>query len=256
MTKHFGAYSRYYDLLYQDKDYVSEAAYVEALLRQHGDDVQSVLELGCGTGRHAELLARQGLDVVGVDLSDTMVEQACDRARKLSDGGGQFAAQQGDVRSFRTDRRFDTVISLFHVVSYQITNQDVNLMFETAATHLKPGGLFVFDVWYGPAVVSDKPVVRVKRMHDDTVDITRIAEPTIDLNRNRVDVHYTILVSDKASGRVTQLQETHPMRYYFAPELELIANQQQLQITHQEAWLTGEPPSDSTWGVCFIARKS
>ncbi|HEY2400385.1 MAG TPA: class I SAM-dependent methyltransferase, partial [Steroidobacteraceae bacterium] len=60
MTEVFDAYAAYYDLLYRDKDYPGEARYVQSLLRRHGVSDGDLLELGCGTGRHAEQLVRLG----------------------------------------------------------------------------------------------------------------------------------------------------------------------------------------------------
>ena len=258
MSDHFGAYSQYYDLLYQNKDYPGEVAYIESLLREHGSDVKDLLELGCGTGIHAELLAQRGFDVTGVELSQRMFERATARAEqlKLTDCPGSFQLHSGDARNFSIDQQFDAVISLFHVVSYQVTNQDVCQMFATASNHLKPGGLFMFDVWYGPAVLSMKPAVRIKRIENDQSEICRIAEPEIDFNANRVDVQYTILVTDKQTQAVNQFSETHPMRYYFVPELELLAAQHQMKLRHCEEWITGNAPSDQTWGVTFVLQKA
>jgi SAM-dependent methyltransferase len=253
----FNAYSQYYDLLYQDKDYAAETEYVIRLLNAFCSGCSSVLELGCGTGKHASLLARGGLHVTGVELSETMLIQSRERAAKVSAEGkaGQFIAMPGDARTVRIEQQFDAVVSLFHVVSYQTTNNDVRSMFETAGTHLRDGGVFLFDVWYGPAVVTMRPTVRIKRMESSEVTVLRIAEPAIDMNLNRVEVTYTVFVTEKKSGHVVQLTETHPMRYYFAPELSLLAEDAGFELVRSEEWMTGRAPSESTWGVTFIARK-
>ena len=257
MSIQFDAYSQYYDLLYQDKDYAGEADYVRRLLSRFLPSVSSILELGCGTGKHAALLAESGLQITGVEVSESMLQQAVGRAVAANAAGvaGSFKPVSGDARTVRVGKCFDAVVSLFHVVSYQTTNNDVRQMFETAATHLQPGGLFLFDVWYGPAVVTLKPVVRVKRMENSQIAVLRIAEPKVDMNRNRVDVTYTVLVTDRTSGHVQQFTEEHHMRYYFAPELELIAESNGMPIIHSEEWMTGGSPSENTWGVTFIARK-
>jgi SAM-dependent methyltransferase len=253
----FAAYSQYYDLLYQDKDYVGEAEYVLRLLGHYRKGCTSVLELGCGTGLHASLLASAGLQVIGVEISETMFLQSLDRAAQVNAkaGLGSFSAMPGDARTIRIDQHVDAVISLFHVVSYQTTNNDVLQMFETAAIHLRHDGIFIFDVWYGPAVVTTRPAVRVKRMASDSIAVLRVAEPELDMNLNRVDVDYTVLVTDKVSGAVETFGERHSMRYFFRPELELIAKVSGFDIIHSEEWLTGNRPSENTWGVTFVARK-
>ncbi|MCA9034579.1 MAG: class I SAM-dependent methyltransferase [Planctomycetaceae bacterium] len=254
----FAAYSRYYDLLYQDKNYRGETAYIIDLLSRYDNECHTLLELGCGTGIHASLLAEAGFDVTGVEISESMLKQALLRAADVSGRitKGAFNAVQGNALTVRVEQSFDAVVSLFHVVSYQTTNSDVQKMFETASTHLKPGGVFLFDVWYGPAVVHMRPVVRVKRMDNESIRVLRIAEPQLNMNDNRVDVTYTVLITEKATGRVEQLTEEHHMRYYFAPELSLLAQSAGMVITRSEEWMTGNAPSELTWGVTFVARKT
>lgn len=254
MTQVFdAAYAAYYDLLYKDKDYSGEAQFVRDLLSKHGIGAGKILELGCGTGKHAECLVRVGYDVHGVDLSPAMIESA--NARKPVEFLDRLKFEVGDVRTAKVDGEFDAVISLFHVASYQIHNEDIAAMFRTAATHLKAGGLFIFDCWYGPAVLTDRPTVRVKRMQGDTFDVLRIAEPAMHPNENVVDVNYTVQVTNKSDGRVTQFQETHRMRYLFAPEVRLFLELAGMRQVLMAEWLTGEVIGFDTWAATFVAVK-
>ncbi|TWU41189.1 dTDP-3-amino-3,4,6-trideoxy-alpha-D-glucopyranose [Novipirellula aureliae] len=255
MSNPFNAYGRYYDLLYQDKDYVAESNYIRSLVDQFAKDAKEILELGCGTAKHACLLAQSGLDVTGIERSDEMLAAGKSRIAECKATSARVRVIKGDARDARLNLQFDCVLSLFHVVSYQITNADVLALFQTAYSHLADGGIFVFDVWYGPAVLMQRPSTRVKRMENVHCDVLRIAEPTLDVNRNRVDVDYTMIVTDKTNGCVERLKETHSMRYFFTPELELIANRVGLNIIHSEQWMDGEEPSADTWGVTFIAKK-
>ena len=145
----FASYSKYYDLLYRDKDYSGEADYVARQLRRFGGDVRSVLELGCGTGAHANLLAARGFTVHGVDMSEGMLAAAEKRcAHGGNDGEPAVTFSIGDARSVRLGRTFDAVISLFHVFSYQTTDEDLDAAFATARAHLRPSGILFFDCWF------------------------------------------------------------------------------------------------------------
>ena len=220
MNPAFDTYARYYDLLYRDKDYAGEAAYVASHIRQHAPEAARILELGCGTGAHAEHLARLGFTVHGVDLSEAMLTRAEERQAALpADLAARLTFAHGDVRSVRTGETYDAVISLFHVMSYQTTNADLEAALATAAAHLQPGGLFLFDFWYGPAVLTQQPEVRVKRLEDEEIKVTRIAEPVMRVNENVVEVNYTVFIEVKSTGQMEQVQETHRMRYWFLPEL-------------------------------------
>jgi SAM-dependent methyltransferase len=255
----FGKYSHYYNLLYKDKDYAGEARYIHDIIRQHAPGAQSVLDLGCGTGRHDFELARLGYEVTGVDMSAEMLAAARSR---LAAGCPNLSSERpcplnfhsGDIRNVRLNRTFDVVVSLFHVMSYQLTNEDLQAAIYTAGAHLKPGGLFIFDFWYGPAVLTDQPVVRIKRLEDDEISVTRIAEPVMHFNENVVDVNYDVLITDKATGTMERLQETHRMRYLFIPEIERLYDMAGMKSINFGEWLGTKPAGKDTWGVIAVAR--
>lgn len=220
MNQIFDAYAHYYDLLYYDKDYGAEVDYIISQIHRYMPGAKTILELGCGTGAHAEHLVRMGFTVVGIDTSGTMLKRAEQRRAGLpQELANRLTFIQADIRNARLDSRFDVVISLFHVMSYQVTNADLKSSFTTAAHHLNDNGIFLFDFWYGPAVLTQQPVVRVKRFQSENIAVTRIAEPDVGFNTNVVNVNYTIFVENKLSKSVEQFHELHSMRYLFLPEL-------------------------------------
>lgn len=255
MTAVFNTYASYYDLIYRDKDYDGEVQFVNGLIQKHAPNAKHLLELGCGTGIHAEKLVSSGYSVHGVDFSVEMLKCAEGRLRYLpEEEAKRLSFSCGDIRQFRHGGRFDAVISLFHVMSYQTKNKDLEAVFNTVKQHLKPKGVFIFDCWYGPAVLSDPPVVRVKRLEDERIEITRIAEPEMYPNENRVDVHYQVFIKDKSTERVEILEETHRMRYLFKPEIEQILNLSGLSLLNGQEWLSSNELDFNTWNSCFIAE--
>ena len=310
MSDVFGDYGRYYDLLYADKDYRGEAKYVHELLQRFAQQPKSILEFGCGTGKHARLLAEMGYGVTGIERSAEMAEEAEEagsreqgagsgkrKARSKERGAesgepgnaspeaaepqlgrtglptrldgsgepsynapttaaeGSFRCLLGDIRTTDLGQTFDAVISLFHVVSYQTSEEDLTATFQNAARHLQPDGLFLFDVWYGPAVLSQRPVVRVKRVEDEQVYVTRIAEPTLLPNQNCVRVDYTLFAQRFIDGHIDRCTESHLMRYFTTPEIRTLADRCGFDLAATEEWLTGQEPTTDTWGVCYVLRK-
>lgn len=252
----FGDYSRYYDLLYKDKDYAGEARYVHGLIQQHRQGPASVLDVGCGTGRHAFELARLGHQVTGVDLSAEMLAVAA-REKAAFQGPGQAPTfAQGDARSVRLGKTFDVVVSLFHVMSYQTSNQDLLQALTTLREHLKVGGLFAFDCWYGPAVLTDRPSVRVKRLEDEAIAVTRLAEPVMHANESLVDVNYHVFIKDKQSGAVQELREKHTTRYFFAPELQHFCELAGLRLLEYKPFMAEGKPGYDTWNVVFLGTRA
>jgi SAM-dependent methyltransferase len=248
----FDLYAACYDLLYGDKDYRTETDYVAGLLPP---GTRRLLELGGGTGGHAACFAERGIEVDAIDLSPQMIERAQQRRAALPAALQQrLRFSQGDVRSHRAGARFDAVLSLFHVMSYQTTNADLRAAFATARAHLEPGGLFVFDFWYGPAVLSDRPRHVVKEVADARVQVRRTTTPAVDVNANRVDVRFDVDIRATADGSARTVTELHPMRYLFLPEIDLLAADAGFERTAAHAWMTREAPDDRSWYAVVALR--
>jgi len=250
----FGTYARYYDLLYRDKDYAAEAEYVARTVRAALPGACTVLELGCGTGRHGCLLASKGFHVHGIERSREMVEMAQSVADRASDSGS-FSCNVGDAREVRLERTFDAVIALFHVVSYQTTNSDLHATFAVASHHLASGGVFLFDVWHGPAVLAQQPERRVKTVVDNDLEIVRTARPRLKAEHNIVEVVYDVECRNRHSMESLRFAEDHRIRYLFPEEIECLAAENGLQLITSEELVTGKPPSLETWGVAYLLRK-
>lgn len=252
-AKVFDRYGAWYDLLYRDKDYEAEAEYVARTLRNAAPKTKTLLEFGSGTGRHGRLLASHGFEVFGVERSKSMVEAA--RAALSPVGPGSFTCQQSDIGTLKLDRMFDAVIALFHVISYQTTDAEIARTFASAADHLIPHGVFLFDVWHGPAVLHQGPSARTKRMSDENIRLTRIATPELLPEKQIVIVRYAITVESIPDKRREVFQEEHQMRYFFPNEIESLARKHRFDIERSEEFLTGQAPSENTWGVCYLLRK-
>ena len=243
----FDDYSAYYDLFYRDKDYLAEVDYIDQLLQLNDCKGSEILEFGSGTGKHGALLGERGYQIRGIERSPEMIS----RSQKTT----KFVCEQGDICNLRLGRTFDAVLSLFHVMSYQVSNDSVRDVFTSASEHLLPGGLFIFDVWYTPAVLSQRPSIRVKRLESDSIRAMRIAEPKIYPNQNRVDVNYSIISENLQTGAFHTFSECHPMRHFSLPELDFLAKFSGFERLSAKEFLSGEQPSESTWAICLILRK-
>jgi SAM-dependent methyltransferase len=202
------------------------------------------------------LLAALGFNVHGIERSADMVAMAdTTAAPPVSRAAGSFTCEVGDVRSVNIGRTFDAVIALFHVISYQTTNKDLQAAFHVAANHLVPGGVFLFDVWHGPAVLMERPMERVKKVAGERFEVTRTARPELDTNRSTVKVVYDMECRDRQSGDVVRFCEEHVVRYLFPTEIDLLAQRYGMRVVATEEFLTSRPASPSTWGVCYLLQK-
>lgn len=249
----FRNYAYYYNIFYQDKNYQSEAGIMDSFLREYGNNVNSIINFGCGTGKHDIELAKMGYRCNGIDMSSLMIDIARENVKKEN---MDIDFSVADIRSFEPRERYDAVISLFHVMSYQTKNQDILSAFRSARKALgeERGGMFLFDVWYGPGVLSDKPCVRVKEIEDEKNKLIRIARPVMHDKENVVDVCYEVFVIDKETGYMKVINEVHNMRYFFRPELEFLLETAGFElIDNLDCQTLGETDYNS-WTSYFIAR--
>ena len=249
MSQVFLDYSKYYDVLYKDKNYHAEVDFIVSLIRKHNPNAKTILNLGCGTGAHDIFLAEAGYDVVGVDLSQEMLNVARNKNPNCS-------YHLGDARNVNLNKKFDVVISLFHVLSYQTSNQDVLDFMKTISIHMNNEGCAIFDYWYGPTVLSVKPEKRTKNFESEELKVVRNAFTDVDYVKNVATVNYDINITDKKNGNVINLQEKHPMRYFFSPELEYINALTGFKTRAHHAWESlNAAPSENIWAAYSVLSK-
>lgn len=251
----FSEYSKYYDLLYQDKDYAAEVEYLNWLIQENSAKAKTILNLGCGSGRHDFLLAEKGYNVTGVDLSEEMIAVANKNSKGCQvEHKPEFFL--GDIRTKRLNRHYDVVTALFHVMSYQVTNDDLDKAFETAYEHLQPRGIFIFDCWYGPGVITDRPHIREKQLESEILRVNRKSTPVIHPNEDCVDVIYDLVIENKITNEVYNITETHKMRYLFLPELQYFLERKGFKFKKAFEWMTEYDKLDFTsWYAVIICSK-
>jgi hypothetical protein len=142
---------------------------------------------------------------------------------------------------------------MFAVLGYQTTDVDVRATIRTVREHLAPGGPFVFDVWYGPAVEAIGPSMRTKVTAVPDGEIERQASGELRPDRHLCRVTYR-LVRRRPGQPDTVTEEEHTMRYFFPGELEGFLAEEGLSLERIVPFPdTGEPPSDATWNVLATA---
>lgn len=247
----FQDYAYYYNAFYKDKDYAKEARQIDEILKKYGKNIHSVINYGCGTGKHDIELSRIGYSCTGIDLSETMIAIAKQNSKKEEK---KIDFSVADIRKFEPEKKYDAVISLFHVMSYQNSNEDIRAAFQSARKALERDKVFLFDLWYGPGVLTDPPVVRVKEVEDDQYRLIRIARPVMYDERNIVDVNYEVLIIDKRTNITKTIKEVHSMRYFFRPELEILLQQAGFELMANIDCNTLEETDYNSWTSYFIAK--
>jgi SAM-dependent methyltransferase len=139
----FTSVAEFYDELMKPVPYRMWVSYYLLLLSMQEVKPKSMLEMCCGTGTLTELLHKEGFEIEGFDLSESMVQIARDKAsrKKLPLRYEIMNASNADM-----GRQFDSVFSFFDSLNNIINPADLQEAFFTAANHIPDGGSFIFDL--------------------------------------------------------------------------------------------------------------
>ena len=178
MGKMFSESAEFYDLIYSTmKDYPREAAQIAGLLRRANPECRTVLDVACGTGEHARLLAAQGFDVDGMDLDPAFV-----RIAQQKHPAGRFF--EGDMSDFRLQRRYDAVLCLFSSIGYLQTLDRVSRAINCFREHLAPGGVIMIEPWFGPGVLDPARVTQ-QVGEGNGVRVSRVTRVEVDYENGK-----------------------------------------------------------------------
>jgi SAM-dependent methyltransferase len=244
------SYADLYDAFYTGKDYEAECRTLVGLATKNGlEPGGRVLDVGCGTGRHAVILGEQGYQVSGTDISESMLEIARSRASAKFNVVGMDALAA-------TAAEFDLVYSLFDVLSYQVSIEEAANFMTRLAQWARPGGIVVVDAWHLAGLVCDPPVGRRQEITiDGNRRVTRVSTPTVDWVNGITDVNYDLEVAE--DGMTTRFSETHRMRAFTKAELEMLvegAGMSLIDVVSSPSFSKRLDGSD--WHIGVIARRN
>lgn len=150
LTPAYSSFASIYDRVMEGVDYETWASYVEALLRQHGFQAVTVVDLCCGTGSSSLPFARRGYRVTGIDRSEAMIDLAREKAARA---GLPVTFVWKDVTALLPLAEplppagsVDLVVSLFDSLNYVLELADLEKVFRGVRELLRPGGAFIFDL--------------------------------------------------------------------------------------------------------------
>jgi SAM-dependent methyltransferase len=206
---------------------------VELLSGLAGDG--AALELGIGTGRIALPLARRGVRVHGIDLSEAMVARL-----RAKPGAEQIGVTIGDFATTTVEGRFSLAYLVFNTIMNLTTQDEQVACFRNVAAHLEPGGCFVVEVMV--------PALRVlppgERFHAFDVSERHLGFDEYDVaNQGLISHHYRLV--DGAYERLSM-----PFRYVWPAELDLMARLAGMTLRERWGGWAREPfTSESTMHV-------
>ena len=132
-----------YDRLTSDVDYEATVAFYEEILRREHLTPKTAVDLACGTGSVTAILARKGIRVVGVDMSEEMLTEAEFKTRELNPRP-RFSCQR--LEELRLPRAVDLAVCALDSLDYSTQPEACRQEIRQIYRALNPGGIFIFDV--------------------------------------------------------------------------------------------------------------
>ena len=253
MTTYAGRYAELYDLFYEAKPYGDETRFVHDCIGEFSPQpAREILELACGTGKHALEFTNLGYTVTATDRSRDMLEIARERLR-----GKNVELVPADMQQLDLPKKnFDAAVSLFDSIGYLKTNDAIASAFARIRDHLRDDGLFIFEFWHAPAMLNGYSPVRVRHWKIDNREITRTSETTLDRENCLAEVVY-IVEERKQNGTCTTFRESHVNRFFPVDEMKtLLAGANFLPLKFFAGFDATAPITDDTWHIVAVARKA
>lgn len=247
-----GEIVKYYDLYFLPIEKVEEEVkYILSFVNEYLLDRCCVIDLGCGTGAYSEELAKYFDRVVGLDCSADMISYANgNHFNKKVD----FVCGDARCKEMISSKKSSLVISLAHVIGYQLDNYSLDSYFKTVKENLVDGGLFFFNFYNQSAIYNMHLEPRhVKKHGDDGVELTRLSNAAIDADNNCLKLDYYYIVSKNDVVDAFEIHEN--MRYYSKLELEYYLNNNGFEIISFFNYNTTEELSGTCWNGGCLARK-
>jgi SAM-dependent methyltransferase len=250
----YHSYAPLYDGSGQIRFALLMGQYLREVLGRHPVSGRRALDVACGTGTLALLLADEGWDALGVDLSAAMLEQARLKAGAIETvGTASFA--QGDMRRLAendavTPGGFDLATCTYDSLNYMLTHEDLLACFRGVAHALAPGGIFVGDMntrhflefeWGTCEVQEHHGYVQIGQSHFDPADCTS----TLVL---------TGFVGDDERG-YERFDEVHIERAYDPALVEDLLRQAGLVVEGTYDSFTFQPAGERAQRIVWVARK-
>lgn len=254
MGSYQGQHAEYYDIFYQDKPYAAEAAFVHECFRRYGQgETKRLLELACGTGRHAFELEQLGYQVLATDYSPDLLAVA---RRKGEARGSQVRFQLADMRALQLEGTpFDAAYCLFDSIGYVQTNEALQTTLAGVRRHLRPGGLFVFEFWHAAAMLRHYEARRERSWQAEGMTLKRVSTTRLDVVRQLAEVTYEI-EAHGADGSLSELRETQVNRYFLVQEMAAHLGNAGLEAVN---WLSAydwqQAIDEDTWHILAVARR-
>ncbi len=244
----YGNFAHYYDILTGNISYKDRAAYFDMLIKKHGGKKNLLLDLACGTGSLSEEMCRLGYDVIAVDGSEEMLNEALD---KKFDSGLNIQYLCQDMTKLDMFGTIDVTIcaldSLNHLPDLNAIKQTINRV----SLFCEPGGLFIFDV---NTPYKHKNVLGNNTFIYDMEDVYCVWQNTYTEEDNRVEM-WLDFFEKQENGSYERYDESFSEIAFDDAVIEKIVADSGMEIVGKYDYDTTEPTKADSEKIVYVAHK-
>lgn len=209
----YEAFASVYDIFMEQVEYDQWMNHIHAIWEKFGLQPKTVIDLGCGTGSIALPLAKEGYDVIGVDLSPEMLTEADHKA--MEEGVSvRFACQ--DMTELELGEEADCILSLCDSMNYLTEDGQLEDAFKSIAQHMKQESLFLFDL---NTEYKFKDVLGQNVFGSAEEHAAYIWENDYD-DEEKINEYYVSFFIENEDGLYERIEEFHYERAYSMEEIE------------------------------------
>jgi len=239
----YASFAKGYYRLMKDNDYAAYADYYEKIFEKENITPSLMLDLGCGAGSLTSVMADRGFDMIGVDISEEMLNIA-----KNENNRDTVLYLCQDMREFELYGTVDVIYSSLDCINYITGLRDLKKVFALADNYLNPGGIMIFDLNtenYFKTVLNKKTHV----FEEDGVYLVWQSE----YQNKKCDFFLDMFYEEK--GLYQRFYEEQTERVWSYNDIKKTISDTNLKITGYYKNLTFKSPSKTDNKVCYVLKK-
>lgn len=237
-----------YDMFMDNIPYEEWAAYLISLLKEYGIEDGLVLDLGCGTGSLTEILAREGYDMTGIDLSPDMLQIAME---KRAESGRDILYLLQDMREFELYGTVRAIVSICDSMNYLLEPGDLVQTLRLVNNYLDPEGLFIFDL---NTEYKYREILGESTIAEDREESSFIWDNSYD-EEERINEYSLSLFIREKEDLYRKYQETHYQRAYTLGEVKDAIRQAGMEFVAVYDAFTRNAPREDSERIYVIVRE-
>lgn len=258
----YTGFAEVYDMFMDNIPYEEWCRYLTGLLQEYGVRDGLVLDLGCGTGTLTRLLAAQGYDMIGIDISGEMLEIAMEKntGSEKEQGFGEETESakqpeilylQQDMRDFELYGTVRAIVSICDSMNYIMEYEELVQVLRLANNYLDPGGVFIFDL---NTQYKYRELLGEQTIAENREEGSFIWDNYYDEEEQVNEYDLTLFIKEE-NGLFRKYEETHYQRAYGLEEVIRAVGEAGMELLAVYDAFTKNAPANDSERVYFVVRE-